>query len=466
MSVHPERTGPASTRPDGRRWAVLVLMGLALAVIVLNNSALNVALPSLMAGLGADLPTAAWIIDAYSIVFAGLLIPAGAWSDRWGRKRLTLGGLVLFGVASLVAATADAAWQLVLLRAVLGAAAAFVMPGTLAILLHAFPAREHGRAIAVWSAIAALGVAAGPILGGLLVSLGGWPAVFLLNVPLVAAVVVAGAVLVRESADPARRPTDPLGALLVVVAIGALVYTIIGLHAPGPLVLGAALLAVGAGVAFVLRLTRARHPLVEPRMLADRRVSGAAVVIMLLFLGLAGSMFVLTQRLQVRLGFEPFAAGLAVGPIALTVVAASVASVAVARRLGARAAVASGLALVAVGFGVLAVPGAGYPVIVVGLVAVGTGFGLAMPVTTAVLVSAVPHDRAGAGTAVADTMQELGFALGTAIAGAVLHRALSTAGFDDAAALALLCCVAVAVAGALVALRLLPAGPPEAESAP
>ncbi|SDC23110.1 MFS transporter [Actinokineospora iranica] len=452
-----------TTEARTSRWVVLVLMGLALCVVVLNNSALNVAIPAMMRGLGADLAEVQWIVDSYSVAFAGLLIVAGVWSDRWGRKRLTLGGLVAFAVASLVAAMATQAWQLIAVRAALGVAAAFVMPGTLSILLHAFDRSERATAIAVWSAIAALGVAIGPVLGGLVVDDIGWAAVFLLNVPLVAAVVVASVFFVRESADPAARPTDPVGAVLSVLAIGGLVYTVIEFGADGrvsfPVAIGAVVTAA-ACVAFTRRLRTAPYPLIELSLLGDRRFAGSALGNMLMFFGLAGSLFVLTQRLQVQLAMSPFQAGLAIGPVALTVLVGTALSPRLRGLLGVAATVAAGMALSATGIAVLGFFGHDYPTIVVGLTAVGIGFGVASPVATDVLVSSLSDDRACSGSAVNDTMQELGWALGVAVVGAMLNRLVTDLGdraaFDHAAAVSLGVAATVTLVGAALAARLLP----------
>ncbi|RBM16797.1 MFS transporter [Prauserella sp. PE36] len=480
-----EAESPAE--PDSRRWVVLVLMGLALCVVVLNNSALNVAIPALMRDLRADLPAVQWIVDGYSIVFAGLLMAAGVWSDRWGRKRLTLGGLVVFAGASMLAALAREPWQLIVLRGLLGAAAAFVMPGTLSILLHVFDRKERAMAIAVWSGIAALGVALGPILGGLVVDEFGWAAVFLLNVPMVAVIVLTGVFFVRESADPASRPTDAVGAVLSVLAVGGLVFTVIEFGASGrldALVITGAVATVLAGVAFVRRLRTAKYPLMELSLLADRRFGGAAIGNMLLFFGLAGALFVLTQRLQVQLEMSPFSAGLAVGPVAVSVLLGTALSPSLGRLVGVRATVGAGMMLSALGIGGLGLAHS-YPVIVVALVAAGFGFGIATPVATSVLVSSLSDDRASSGSAVNDTMQELGWALGVAVVGALLNRvfqagggvetlqqavdlavaapdgaamvAQANAAFDHAAVVSLAVAGGVSAAGAVLAARLLPA---------
>ncbi|BBG01424.1 MULTISPECIES: MFS transporter [Pseudonocardia] len=424
---------PSDTRPygrtggsgRGRRVAVVATMGLALFVIVLNNSSLNIAIPTLMRDLGAGLATVQWIVDAYSVVFAGLLLAGGACADRWGRKRVTLAGVAVFGAASAVAALADTAWQVVLARVVLGAAAAFVMPGTLAVLIDEFTGRERATAIAIWSGVASLGVAAGPLLGGLVTASAGWAAVFWLNVAPAAVVVVAGALVVRESSDPARGPVEIIGAALSVLAVGSLVFAVIEFGAlgyPAPPVVAGAVVAVVAAVAFAVRHRRAARPLVPRGLLRDGPFLGASVGNMLLFFGLAGSLFVLTQRLQFRFGLDPVAAGLAVAPVALTVVLASVCSPVLVRRCGDRVAVAAGLGIVAGGLVVLAAVPAGLAGVLAGLAVVGTGFGVAVPAATGVLVSRVPEERAGAGAALNDTMQELGFALGIAVVGATLNR--------------------------------------------
>lgn len=444
MGTHPDvrPDDPTTTLTGGRgRRAVLALMGLALFVIVLNNSALNVAIPTLMRDLDADLPTVQWIVDAYSVVFAGLLLVGGACADRWGRRRVTLSGMAVFAVASGASALADAAWQVVLTRVVLGGAAAFVMPGTLAVLLDEFTGRQRATAIAVWSGIASLGVAFGPVLGGLVVAAAGWSAVFWLNVPPALVVVGAGALVLRESRDPARAPVEAVGGVLSVLMIGGLVFAVIEFGAagrPDPAVVGAVLVAAAAAVGFAARQRHADRPLVPRGLLRDGPFLGASVSTMLLFFGLAGSLFVLTQRLQFRFGLSPVAAGLAVGPVALTVVVASVCSPVLARRTGPRVPVTVGLGLVTAGLAVLASTGVHLPAVLLGLAVIGTGFGLAVPAATDVLVGRVPSDRAGAGTALNDTLQELGFALGVAVVGAVLHRAFVTAagpGTDPAATL-------------------------------
>ncbi|MEW9533742.1 MFS transporter [Microbispora sp. NPDC049125] len=406
-----------------RRWLVLGVLGLPLFGVVLNNSVLNVAVPALMRDLGATTSTVQWIVDTYSLVFAGLLITAGGVADRYGRKRVTLTGLAVFGAASIAASLADGAPALIAARAAMGLGAAMVMPGTLAILVDVFPPAERAKAIAAWGSIAALGVAAGPVLGGLLVGALGWSSVFLVNVPLALVTIGLGLVLLPESSDPEAGRPDLGGALLSTLATSAFVYAVITVPGAGWTargVWGALGLSALAAAGFVAWERRQRHPLLDLRLLRDRRFSGAALSGMLLVFGLSGTLFVLTQHLQLALGYSPLRAGLAVAPVAVAVGAASSVAPAVSRRFGQRAGVGAGLTVVASGILVIGWAPGGYPPVLGGLLLMGCGFGLALTPATDALMSSLPPERSGTGSALSDTMQELGYALGVAVTGSVL----------------------------------------------
>ncbi|MEU3565377.1 MULTISPECIES: MFS transporter [unclassified Kitasatospora] len=424
--------------PDPRRWWVLAVLSAALFAILLNNSLLNVAVPQLIRSTGAGMSQAQWIVDAYTLVFAGALLTAGTLGDRYGRKRATLAGTATFGAGSLVALFADGPSQLLAARAVMGLGAAFVMPGTLAILVNVFPARERARAIAVWGSVSALGVAAGPVLGGALVDRFWWGSVFAVSLVPAVLVLVAGAVLLPESADPAPRPADPVGALLGAGAMGGVVYGAIqasghGWTSPGVL---AALAAGGAAaVAFVAWERRHPHPMVDLALLRRPAFVGAGGGNLLLMTGVAGTFFVLTQRLQFGLGLSPLRAGLGMLPSALSVGVGAFLSGRLTRRHGPRGAVGAGLALAAAGIVVVGVVDGGYPPVLAGLVVTGIGFGLAMTPVTDTVISLVPEARSGSGAALNDTLQELGNALGVALVGTVLARryASGAAGLPDPA---------------------------------
>ncbi len=410
----------AEPRAHPMRWWVLGVMSVSLLTIVLNNSVLNVAMPTLVLRLGASTTQLQWIVDSYSVVFAGLLLTAGALSDRLGRKRTTLSGLVLFGLGSALASLASGAGLLIVARCVMAVGAAFVMPGTLSVLVHVFPERERQRAIAVWGAVSALGVAIGPVLGGLLVRTFGWSSVFLLNVPIVVVAVAVGLVVVPESRDPTRRIDLP-GALLAAAAMCGTVFIVIGAARSwhGWLTATAVVLACGA---FVWWERRSPHPLVELSLLRSRRFAGASLSNMLLVFGLAGVLFVLTQRLQFALGFDALRAGLAVAPVAVAVFAGTAVSGRLSALAGNNRAIGIGMALVTAGVLVIAWSSA-YPPTLAGLLLMGIGFGCAMAPTATEMMAAVPAERSGVGSAINDTMQELGYALGVAVIGTVLTHA-------------------------------------------
>ncbi|MFF5359716.1 MFS transporter [Streptomyces scabiei] len=422
-------TEPGTETADPRRWWILGVLSLALFAIVLNNGLLNVAIPQMMRSLDADTGQIQFIVDGYALALAGALLTAGTLSDRYGHKRATLFGTVVFGVGSVVGTTAAGTGQLTGARVLMGLGAACIMPGTLAVLVHVFPPAERARAIGIWSGCSALGVAAGPVVGGALVSHFWWGSIFLVNLLPVAVVVVAGALLLPESADPSPRRPDPLGALLGTGVMVGLVFGTIqaskhGWSSAGP-VTGFTVAAV-AGVCFVLWERRHPHPMVDFALLRRAPFIGASVSILLLMFGLAGTLFVLTQRLQFALGYGALQAGLAVMPVAFAVLLGTVVCPAVVRRVGPGGSVAVGLAVGAAGVLVLGRVGEGYPPVLAGLVLAGIGFGLAMGPTTDVVMSLVPPERSGATGSLDMTMQEFGNALGVAVVGSVLAHSYTS----------------------------------------
>ncbi|MCQ4205902.1 MFS transporter [Streptomyces longispororuber] len=449
--------------PDPRRWAVLAVLSLALFVIILNNGLLNVALPSMMHDLDIGIGTAQWIVDGYSLVFAACLLTAGTLSDRYGRKRATLLGVVLFGVGTLLALAADGAAQLVVARAVMGVAASLVMPGTLSILVDVFPEHERPRALAVWGSASALGVAVGPVFGGALVGHFWWGSVFLVNLLPVAVVLAAGLLLLPESAAPVPRPLDPVGAVLGSAVMVALVFGAI--HASGDGWTSAAVLGAFGGAlvcvtCFVAWERRHPSPMVDFALLRRPAFLGASAGIMLLFSGLAGTLFTLTQFLQFGLAYGPLKAGLALAPIAVAVGAGSSLAPWLARRTGPRGGVATGLAAAAAGALTLAAAD-GYPGVLPGLALLGVGVGLALGPATDTQLSMVTPERSGNAAALSDTMMELGNAVGVAVVGTVLAHgtvgaAAPGAGVEAAATAGFVTAAVVVAAGAVLAGLLLP----------
>jgi MFS transporter, DHA2 family, multidrug resistance protein len=346
----------------------LGVLSLAVVVIGMDNFVLNLALPTLVRELQATASELQWMVDAYVVVFAGLLLTTGAVGDRFGRKRLLTLGLLVFVAASAASAWAGSAEVLIGARAALGVGAAMIFPATLSIVTAMFPPAQRGRAIGAWAAMAGLGIVQGPVVGGWLLDRFWWSSAFLINVPVVAVVLLAGWLLIPESKDPAATPLDPLGAVLSTAGIAALVYGLI--EAPD-------------------------NGWTDPLTLA-----------------------------AFALGYTPLQAGLRIMPVATLVVGAPLGA-RVAERLGTKAAVAAGFTIAAVGLGLLSAVdiGDGYGPVAWTLGVLGVGMGLAMAPATDSIMGAVPTARAGVGSAMNTTTRQVGGALGVAVLGSVLTSA-------------------------------------------
>jgi EmrB/QacA subfamily drug resistance transporter len=472
-----------------RRWWILLVLCLSLLVLVVDNLVLTLAIPSLMSDLSATPADVQWIIDAYILVFAGLLLTAGSLSDRYGRRRVLMIGLMLFGVASVLATVASTPWQLVTARALMGVGGSLVMPSTLSILFTVFPPDEQRKAIAGWSVVAMVGVVAGPTVGGLLLDRFWWGAIFLVNVPIVAVALIATALLVPESKAPAR-PADPVGALLSMVTMTAVVWAIIRVPMDGfgsaEVLAGLAVGAVGL-LAFALWERRVAHPMVPLALFADRRFSGTSFSIVLLSFTSGGLLLALTQYLQFVLGYDPLGAGLALLPYAVSAAVFNTLGATLGQKVSDRTLIAVGLGVIAAGYAVLTqvTPESSYGLLIGGLLVMGIGGGLAGPAAYTLLMQAVPPEHRGVGSALNDTVQQAGAALSVAILGSVLAASYSAAlpasvpesargsiadtlalgpafadvarwAFTDAMAVTMLAGLAGAAAGAVVALVVLP----------
>jgi EmrB/QacA subfamily drug resistance transporter len=409
----------------GRRWWTLSVLCLSLVIVVVGNTVLNIALPTLVRELDATTSQLQWIVDAYALVFAGLLLTGGALGDRFGRKGALTIGLCIFGTASGLSAFATSAGQLIALRAVMGVGAALIMPATLSILTAVFPPRERGRAIAIWAGLAGAGAAIGPIAGGWLLEHFWWGSVFLVNLPVVATALVVGRRLVPDSRDPARSPLDPVGAALSMAGLVALLYAIIeapnhGWTGPTTIAFGATGLAIlGTFAAWELRTD---HPMLDLRYFRNPLFSSAAAAITMVFFAMFGTFFLLTQYFQLVLGYEPLEAGLRLLPMAFTMVVAAPSSARLVERFGPRRVVTAGLTVVACGLVLLsqAEVSSPYWYVAAGLVVLAFGMGLSMAPSTAGIMASLPLGKAGVGSAVNDTTRELGGALGVAVLGSLL----------------------------------------------
>ena len=411
-----------------RRWFLLGIMCLSLVMVVMSVAGLNVALPSMQRELGASASGLQWIVDIYALVFAALLLPAGALGDRFGRKNALLFGLVVFAAGAVIGGVGTTTGQVIVGRVITGVGAAFVMPATLSLITTIFPPQERRKAIATWAGFAGAGGALGPIVSGALLEKFWWGSAMLANVPVVALVLVAVWAFSPNSRDPKVTPLDPTGALLSLVGLGALIFGIIEGPEKGwtdPVVLTAFVVAVVTLSAFVLWERRSPHPMLPLELFRDKRMSVGSGVVTASFFVMFGLFFLYTLYVQFVRGYSPLLAGVSTLPLALTLVAVAPRSAALAEKVGTGPVMASGFLFVAAGFGVLAFiePGSSYLVILVSLVLLGAGMSLTAAPATGSIMSAVPQAKAGVGSAVNDTTREVGGALGIAVLGSIVSAA-------------------------------------------
>lgn len=407
-----------------RRWAILGVLILALFGVTLDNMILNIALPAIATDLSATAAQLQWMVDAYILVFAGLLLVAGALSDRYGRRLLLVVGLTFFGLGSALAPFVQSSEQLILLRAFMGLGAAMTMPSTLSILAEVFTEDERPKAIAAWSAVSGLGIVAGPIAGGWLLEHFQWTSVFVVNVPFVVIGIAATLAVVPESKAPGRVPLDPIGAVLSVGGLVTLVYGIIEVPARGfgdLLVLGslgAAAVLLGLFVAWERRVA---HPMLDIRLFANPRFSAASLSITLAFFSLSAALFFLTQYLQGVLGLGALETGMRFIPIAIGIILAAPTSAKLTMRFGAGIVTALGLSVTGGGLALLATVGTAPTDLHVGTVlfVIAAGIGLALTPSTDAIMGALPREQFGVGSAVNDTTREIGGAMGVAVLGSV-----------------------------------------------
>jgi EmrB/QacA subfamily drug resistance transporter len=420
------RTGSAEERQaDTRRWIVLGVMCLSLLLIVMDNTIVNVALPTLQRDLDASTTQLQWVVDAYILVFAGLLLTMGSLGDRFGRRGALAIGLAIMGTGSILSAFANDADQLIATRALMGVGGAMIMPATLSIITNVFTERrERAQAIAIWAATAGAAVAIGPVTGGWLLEHFWWGSVFLVNVPVVVVALVLGQLFVPTSRDPAAPPIDVPGALLSIAGLVVLVWAII--EGPGgwtdPEILGAFALAAVLLGAFILWERWTRFPMLDVSFFRNPRFSAASGAIMLTFFAMFGSLFLLTQFLQSILGYTPLEAGIRLLPMAGVMIVISPLSAKVVERIGSKIVVASGLSIAAIGLIIASrlTAGASYPEVLASLVVLAAGMALVMPPATESIMGSLPPAKAGVGSAVNDTTRQVGGALGVAVLGSVM----------------------------------------------
>lgn len=416
----------ASTLAYQRRWWTLAVLCFSLLVIGVDNTILNVALPTLVGAVHASASQLQWIVDGYTLVFAGLLLTAGSLGDRFSRKKALSVGLLIFGAGSVLSAFAGSATMLIATRAIMGVGGALIMPATLSILTNTFtnPA-ERGKAIGIWAGVSGMGIAVGPIAGGWLLRHFWWGSVFLVNVPIVLVALIAGWYLIIDSKDPAAPRLDPIGASLSIVGLTVLLWGLIEAPSHGwlsaPIVAAYGIAAV-ALVAFAMWEMRTDHPMLDVRIFQNPRFSAASSAITLVFFSMFGSFFILTQYLQNVHGYSPLQAGLRIAPLAGVLFIAAPASSTLVRWVGSKIVVASGLGFAALGlvlFSFLRV-NSSYGAVMVALMMLGLGISLTMAPATESIMGSLPKEKAGVGSAVNDTTRQVGGALGVAVLGSVL----------------------------------------------
>jgi len=413
-----------------RRWLILAVLCFSLLVIVLDNSILNVALPTIQKDLDASSSDLQWIVDSYTLVFAGLLLTAGSLGDRFGRRGALQIGFALFGIGSIASALVGSAGALIATRAFMGVGGALIMPATLSIITNVFPAHERPKAIGAWAGVAGLGGALGPLTGGFLVQHFSWGSVFLVNIPIVVVGVIAGFVLIPTSKDPNAPRLDPLGALLSIVSLSIILYAIIEAPDQGwgssgtvtKLVVGLVLLAV-----FIVWELRTDHPMLDVRFFEKPRFTAAAAAITLVFFAMFGSLFLQTQYFQFVLGYSPLETGIRMLPFAAAMMITAPLSSRVVQRIGTKFTVAIGLGLVTTGLVALTGLQADTPYgnIFWRLMLMSAGMGFTMAPATESVMGSLPIFKAGVGSAVNDTTRQIGGALGVAIVGSVLATTYS-----------------------------------------
>jgi EmrB/QacA subfamily drug resistance transporter len=417
-------TATLSDRMYERRWWTLGVLCLSLVVISVDNTILNVALPSIVRDLGAKGSQLQWIIDAYTIVFAGLLLTAGSLGDRLGRKKALTAGLLLFATFSAFASFATSPTMLIAARGLMGIGGALIFPTTLSILTNTFVGRERAKAIGIWAGVSGLGIVIGPLGGGLLLEHFSWGSVFLVNVPICLTAIILGIFFVPDSRDPEEGQLDPLGALLSIVGLSGLLYGIIEAPDKGwgsSTVLTAFAIGIVVIGAFFAWELHTDHPMLDIRFFKNPRFSAASATITLTYFALFGSTFLLTQYFQFVLGYSPLKAGLMTAPVAIGIMVCAPQAPKLVDQFGTKKVVAGGLLVVAfalcmytsdtimssVVFGAFA------------RILFGAGMGFTMAPATESIMGSLPPAKAGVGSAVNDTTRQTGGALGVAVIGSV-----------------------------------------------
>jgi EmrB/QacA subfamily drug resistance transporter len=417
---------------ENRKWWTLGAMCFALFMIMLDNTVVNVALPSIQKDLGASISGLEWTVNGYTLSFAVLLATGGRLGDIFGRRRMFLSGVIIFALSSATAGLAPDETSLVVSRIVQGVGAALMMPGTLSIITDAFPAHERGKAMGTWAGVSALALAVGPVLGGFLTEHVSWRAIFYLNIPVAIGAVAATLFAVRESRDTSvGRDVDYAGVGVLTAGLTALVLALVEGNSWGwssPQIVALLALAVVALPAFVAVEHRVKAPMVQFDLLSDRNFLGAVVVALVITFAMMGVFFFLALYMQDILGYTPLEAGIRFLPSTLMIVGVAPIAGRLADRFGPRWLIAGGLTLVAASlftFSRIAVD-SGYIDLLPGFVLLGIGIAMTMSPMTSAAMNAVPVQKAGIASGVLSMFRMVGGSLGIAITGAIFQGLVSS----------------------------------------
>ena len=445
---------------DNKKWWTLAAVSFGLFMIMLDNTVVNVALPSIQRDLGVGLSELEWIVSGYALTFAALMLIGGKLADAYGRRRLFVVGIVVFTLASLLCGLSTTGHELIAARVLQGGGAALMSPATLSIIAATFPPRQRGTAIGIWAGVSALALAIGPLIGGLLTEHASWNWIFFVNVPVGILGIVASFLLIDESRDPTHERLDIPGLATSAIGLFALTYGLIEANEYGwgsPRIVGSFVLAVVSLTSFVVLERRQRAPMLDLTLFRNRTYVGANLVILLVALAMFGVFFFVSLYMQNILGYSAVQAGAAFLPMTILIIIVAPIAGRLSDRLGSRGLMTAGMGLLSAQLLYFSQLGASatFWTLLPGLLLGGVGMSLTMTPSTAAATRAVPVDKAGVGAAVLNALRQVGGSLGIAVMGAIMASKLTTpptpesflAGFEDA----LLVSAGIAVVGAIVA---------------
>jgi EmrB/QacA subfamily drug resistance transporter len=413
------------------RWKTLRVLALSLVIIGLDNTILNVALPSLQEHFDASGSTLQWMVDSYLVSFAGLLLTLGTLGDRFGRKLALQAGIAIFGLSSLAVVFVETSTQLIAVRALMGVGGALIMPATLSIITNVFPREERAKAIGIWAGTASIGIGLGPLLGGVLLEYFDWYSVFLVNVPVAIVAFLAGIRLVPESRDPSPGRFDVLGAVLSIGALVSLIYALIEAPESGwtdPTILSAFATALALGAAFVAWELRTSSPMLDLSLFRNPRFSIGSLSISFASFSLFGAIFVMTQFLQFAKDYSPLEAGAAMVPLAFGLMLGATRATKAAAQVGTKRVVAAGLIGLGATLSTTLLWTSDMPYWPIGLwfFLGALSMGCIMGPATGSVMGAVPKEKSGVASAMNDVTRQVGGSLGTAVIGSLITSLYSS----------------------------------------